>query len=80
MLNGQLALVTLSYACYSYYQYLLFYWMEFYLKNTLKFEPAEIDRTSVLVNLAMAVGMVIGGLMNARLCRFLVMPQAAAPW
>lgn len=66
--NQQLALVTLSYACYSYYQYLLFYWMEFYLKNTLKFSASDIDRTSVLVNLAMAVGMVVGGLMNAQLC------------
>jgi MFS family permease len=66
--NPQLWLVTLSYACYSYYQYLLFYWMEYYLKTSLKFDAAQIDRTSVLVNLAMAVGMVIGGLMNARLC------------
>jgi ACS family glucarate transporter-like MFS transporter len=69
--NRQLALVTLSYACYSYYQYLLFYWMEYYLKTSLKFEASQIDRTSVLVNLAMAVGMVIGGLMNARLCFWL---------
>lgn len=67
--NLPLILITLSYACFEYYQYLLFYWMEYYLKHTLQFSPANINRTSVLVNLAMALGMLLGGLMNARLCR-----------
>src|SRR5262245_23512966 len=41
--NRSLVLLTLSYGAYSYVQYLYFYWIEYYLKNTLNL-PGEKSR------------------------------------
>jgi MFS family permease len=56
-----LVLLTLSYAAVGYFQYLFFYWMEYYFEKELRL-PASQSRFYVAIpTLAMAVGMPIGG-------------------
>jgi ACS family D-galactonate transporter-like MFS transporter len=69
--NRSLVLLTLSYGAYSYVQYLFFYWIEYYFKNTLKL-PGEASREAAFtITLAMAVGMAVGGWAADRLCLWL---------
>src|SRR5207248_1176077 len=66
--NRSLVLLTLSYGAYSYVQYLYFYWIEYYFKNTLKL-PGEASREAAFtITMAMAVGMAVGGWTADRLC------------
>ena len=41
LLNRSLVLLTLSYAAVSYFQYLFFYWMQFYFDNVLAFRQGR---------------------------------------
>ena len=67
--NGRLILLTLSYAALSYFQYLFFYWIEFYFGKQLKL-PDDVSRqASFVVTMAMAVGMAVGGVFSDYLCR-----------
>ncbi|MBO0697355.1 MAG: MFS transporter [Zavarzinella sp.] len=67
--NRSLVLLTLSYGAYSYVQYLYFYWIEYYFKNTLGL-PGESSRAAAFtITMAMAVGMAAGGWGADRLCR-----------
>jgi MFS transporter, ACS family, D-galactonate transporter len=53
--------ITLSYAAYGYFQYLFFYWIEYYFK-TIQHEGRDVARGySMLITLAMGAGMVSGG-------------------
>jgi MFS family permease len=59
--NRSLVLLTLSYGAYSYVQYLFFYWIEYYLKNTLKLPQEDSREATFTITMAMAVGMAVGG-------------------
>ena len=59
--NGSLLCLTLSYALVGYFQYLFFYWAQYYFEGELKY-PKEIGRRNAsLLTLAMGVGMIGGG-------------------
>ena len=54
-------LLTLSYALYSYFQYLFFYWMQHYFTTVLKVPEVDSRRTMFFIFLAMGAGMALGG-------------------
>jgi sugar phosphate permease len=58
-----LLLLTLGYACYSYYQYLFFYWAENYFLKELKFSTDDARWATSLTLFAMAAGMLLGGVL-----------------
>lgn len=59
--NRSLLWLTVSYGAYGYFQYLFFYWAEFYFKDVREL-PTETARAyTTLLTLAMGIGMVIGG-------------------
>ncbi len=65
--NRNLVLVTLSYAAYSYVQYLFFYWQQEYFKNVLKMTNEDSRLFTTIVNVAMILGMLNGGWLADRL-------------
>lgn len=69
--HGNLWLLTLSYALYSYFQYLFFYWMDHYFTTVLKVPAIESRQTTFYIFLAMGAGMAIGGLSTDTVCRLL---------
>lgn len=71
LFNGSFVLLSLSYAAYSYFQYLFFYWMGYYFKEILKLPDDEARVSSTIVTLAMGAGMAVGGVITDILCRIL---------
>lgn len=69
--QGNLWLLTLSYAAYGYFQYLFFYWMDYYFKTVLHVPDVESRRASFYIFLAMGAGMAIGGFSTDVMCRLL---------
>ena len=59
--DRNLLLLTLSYAAVGYFQYLFFYWMHYYFDEVVHMGKTESRFYSGLPNLAMAIGMPIGG-------------------
>lgn len=59
--NRSLILLTLSYATASYFQYLFFYWMQYYFDTVMKLGTADGRFYATITTVAMAVGMVCGG-------------------
>ena len=59
--QGNLWLLTLSYAAYGYFQYLFFYWMGYYFKQVLHVPEVDARWASFWIMLAMGAGMTIGG-------------------
>ena len=61
--------VTLSYTAYGYFQYLFFYWIEYYFE-TIRGQGREVSRGySTMITLAMGAGMVGGGWLADRVPR-----------
>ena len=67
--NRTLVILTISYAALSYFQYLFFYWIEFYFGKELKLPDEESRQAAFTVTIAMAVGMAVGGVCTDQLCR-----------
>jgi MFS family permease len=69
--NRSLLCLTLSYAAVGYFQYLFFYWAQYYFERVQQV-PKETSRWySSVLTLAMGVGMVLGGWLSDRaLVRF----------
>ena len=67
--QGNLWLLSLSYAAYSYLQYLFFYWLDYYFKSVLHVSNADSRRASFYIFLTMGAGMVIGGLSTGVMCK-----------
>ena len=67
--SGNLWLLALSYAAYSYLQYLFFYWLDYYFKTELQVSDADSRRASFYIFLAMGAGMTIGGLSTGIMCK-----------
>ena len=64
-------LLTLSYAAFSYFQYLFFYWIDYYFKDVLAVPAIEARWASFWIMLAMGFGMVAGGRCCDALCGWL---------
>ena len=63
--------VTLSYTAFGYFQYLFFYWIEYYFK-TIQGQGSGVSRGySTMITLAMGAGMVCGGWLTDRVPRSL---------
>jgi MFS family permease len=62
-----LMLLTLSYAAVGYFQYLFFYWINFYLGKVLALPETTTRIYAAIPALAMAVGMPLGGWLSDRL-------------
>ncbi|HEY4308943.1 MAG TPA: MFS transporter [Pirellulales bacterium] len=61
--------ITLSYFAMGYFQYVFFYWIEYFFE-TVQHESRETARDySTGVTLAMGVGMIVGGLLTDRMPR-----------
>jgi MFS family permease len=69
--QGNLWLLTLSYAAYGYFQYLFFYWMGYYFKEVLQVPSVEARWASFWIMLAMGAGMAFGGWSTDAVCRLL---------
>jgi MFS family permease len=67
--NRSLMLVTISYGAFGYFQYLFFYWMQYYFDDTLKMSKADGRLFATIPSLAMALGMIAGGFLCDRLQR-----------
>ena len=62
-----LVLLTLSYGCVGYIQYLFFYWMNYYFETVLHLPPSRSRIYAAIPPLAMAVGMPLGGWLSDHL-------------
>jgi MFS family permease len=67
--NRGLVVLSCSYAAYSYFQYLFFYWIDFYFGKQLQLPDNESRRATFIVMMAMAIGMAFGGLLTDQLSR-----------
>src|SRR5205823_1957777 len=59
-------LLTLSYAAVGYFQYMFFYWMEYYLETVLDLGQARARLYATIPTVAMALGMAAGGWLTDR--------------
>jgi MFS transporter, ACS family, D-galactonate transporter len=64
--NPSLLCLTLSYGTVGYFQYLFFYWAEFYFEKVLVYPKDVSRRNTSLLTLAMGAGMVLGGWLSDR--------------
>jgi ACS family glucarate transporter-like MFS transporter len=69
--QGNLWLITLSYAAYSYFQYLIFYWMGYYFKEVLQVPEVDARWASFWIMIAMGAGMMVGGRSTDFACELL---------
>ena len=65
--NRSLVCLTLAYAAVNYFEYLFFFWMQFYFKDKLELGTVESRWYYFTVNMAFAVGMVLGGWLSDKL-------------
>jgi len=65
--NRDLLLLTLSYGAVNYFQYLFFYWMNYYFQTVLELPEFKSRAYAAMPPLAMAVGMPLGGWLTDRL-------------
>ena len=64
LVDRNLWLLSISYAGYGYFQYLFFYWMDYYFKTVLKVASVDARWASFGIMLAMGAGMAVGGLLT----------------
>jgi MFS family permease len=69
--DRSLILLTASFAAVGYFQYLFFYWMEYYFKEVLHLAESTSRFYVAIPTLAMGVGMVLGGWLSDTLERVL---------
>lgn len=77
--DRRLWLLTLSYGALGYFQYLLFYWQEYYFEDVLLVEKHHARWFATVTTLAMALGMIVGGWLSARLERSGFLPKFVVP-
>ena len=61
MCRGSVICLTLSYALMGYFQYLFFYWIEFFFETMQKEDKSVARGYSAMITMAMGLGMVCGG-------------------
>ncbi len=67
----ELWLISLSYTAFGYFQYLFFYWMDYYFKEVLRVNKVDARNDSFWITLAQAAGMALGGLCTDSICRWI---------
>jgi len=67
--NRSLWLLTISYGCIGYVEYLLFYWSEHYFNRVLQFSVDHSRLAAMILTLTMGVSMPLGGWLSDRLLR-----------
>jgi sugar phosphate permease len=67
--NRSLVLLTLSYAAVGYFEYLFFFWMQYYFKQELHLGKTESRLYATIIFLAMWLGMWLGGWLSDHLVR-----------
>jgi MFS family permease len=67
--RGSVICIALSYAAYGYFEYLFFYWIQYYFEEIQHQGVAVARRYSTLITLAMGVGMIGGGWLGDRVPR-----------
>lgn len=67
--NRSLVLLTVSYAALGYFEYLFYFWTEYYFRDVRHLSGATSRLYATLLNLSMGGGMMLGGLMSERLLR-----------
>jgi MFS family permease len=67
----ELWLISLSYTAFGYFQYLFFYWMDYYLKDVLHVAKVNARNDSFWITLAQGAGMMLGGLCTDTICRWI---------
>jgi len=65
--NRSLLLITLSYAAVGYFQYLFVYWMQYYFDKVLHLGETPSKYYAGTLQLALALGMPLGGWLSGRL-------------
>jgi sugar phosphate permease len=65
--SRNILLLTFSYAAVGYFQYLFFFWMQYYFQKVLGLPKDSGRLYSTILYLSMAVGMVAGGWLSDRL-------------
>ena len=61
LMSRSLVLLALSYAAVGYFQYLFFYWIEYYFKDVMHLSTSQSRTNTTLLILALGVGMPVGG-------------------
>jgi MFS family permease len=69
LLSRSLLLLALSYSAVGYFQYLFFYWSEYYFKDVMHLSTAQSRTNTTLLILALGVGMAAGGWLADRVQR-----------
>lgn len=67
--NRSLLLLTVSYGSVSYFEYLFYFWSQYYFESVLHLPKAQSRFYATILNLAMAAGIVLGGLLSERMLR-----------
>jgi ACS family glucarate transporter-like MFS transporter len=67
--NRSLVFLTLSYAAVGYFEYLFFFWTEYYFKDVLHLPQGRSRLYSTILTLSMGLGMMLGGWVSDRLLR-----------
>jgi MFS family permease len=63
--------ITLSYAAFGYFQYLFFYWMQYYFETMQHVERSVSRGYNTAITVAMGIGMIAGGWLADRAPRSL---------
>ena len=67
--NRSLVFLTLGYAAVNYFEYLFYFWMDYYFEDQLKLSAGVRRNYSFVLFLTMAAGMMCGGHLSDRLVR-----------
>jgi sugar phosphate permease len=67
--NRSLVLLTISYAALGYFEYLFYFWTEYYFRDVRHLDAATSRLYATVLNLSMGGGMIVGGLISDRLLR-----------
>jgi MFS family permease len=67
LVKRSLTLLVASYAVVGYFQYLFFYWLQYYFTKVVGLDDVTSRSYTTAANLAMALGMVLGGFLTDRL-------------
>jgi MFS transporter, ACS family, D-galactonate transporter len=67
--NRSLVLLTISYAALSYFEYLFYFWTEYYFRDVRHLSGPTSRLYATVLNLSMGGGMMVGGLLSDRLLR-----------
>src|SRR5262249_32045161 len=76
--NRSLLYLTISYALVGYFQYLFFYWAQYYFEKKLELDKEVGRRYTTILTLAMVVGMVVGGWLSDRALSWLGLRRGLA--